>query len=288
MIKSMTGFGNILLSNNLYSLTIDIKSINSRYLDCKIKLPKQIEQYEVDIITNIKKVCKRGRISVNINLDSISSELNHSPEINKTLFKEYNKFVNQLNEEFNLNFKINDLFEIKDFILKQNKISITKKKLLLAFDEALFKLEEMKLKEGTFLVKDIKKRIVNLDKTIKKISIISTKNSSLIKDKYLKKINKFIDKIHIEESRLAMEAAILSEKIDITEECVRFHSHLQQIQKLFDQNQPVGKKLSFILQELLREANTIGSKSNDVKIINLVIVLKEEIEKIKEQSQNIL
>ena len=288
MIKSMTGFGNILLSNNLYSLTIDIKSINSRYLDCKIKLPKQIEQYEVDIITNIKKVCKRGRISVNINLDSISSELNHSPEINKTLFKEYNKFVNQLNEEFNLNFKINDLFEIKDFILKQNKISITKKKLLLAFDEALFKLEEMKLKEGTFLVKDIKKRIVNLDKTIKKISIISTKNSSLIKDKYLKKINKFIDKIHIEESRLAMEAAILSEKIDITEECVRFESHLQQIQKLFNQNKPVGKKLNFILQELLREANTIGSKSNDVKIINLVIVLKEEIEKIKEQSQNIL
>tara|TARA_Y100000817_G_C16828090_1_gene532176 strand:+ start:106 stop:972 length:867 start_codon:yes stop_codon:yes gene_type:complete len=288
MIKSMTGFGNILLSNNLYSLTIDIKSINSRYLDCKIKLPKQIEQYEVDIITNIKKVCKRGRISVNINLDSISSELNHSPEINKTLFKEYNKFVNQLNEEFNLNFKINDLFEIKDFILKQNKISITKKKLLLAFDEALFKLEEMKLKEGTFLVKDIKKRIVNLDKTIKKISIISTKNSSLIKDKYLKKINKFIDKIHIEESRLAMEAAILSEKIDITEECVRFDSHLQQIQKLFNQNKPVGKKLNFILQELLREANTIGSKSNDVKIINLVIVLKEEIEKIKEQSQNIL
>ena len=288
MIKSMTGFGNILLSNNLYSLTIDIKSINSRYLDCKIKLPKQIEQYEVDIITNIKKVCKRGRISVNINLDSISSELNHSPEINKTLFKEYNKFVNQLNEEFNLKFKINDLFEIKDFILKQNKISITKKKLLLAFDEALFKLEEMKLKEGTFLVKDIKKRIVNLDKTIKKISIISTKNSSLIKDKYLKKINKFIDKIHIEESRLAMEAAILSEKIDITEECVRFDSHLQQIQKLFNQNKPVGKKLSFILQELVREANTIGSKSNDVKIINLVIVLKEEIEKIKEQSQNIL
>ena len=288
MIKSMTGFGNILLSSNLYSLTIDIKSINSRYLDCKIKLPKQIEQYEVDIITNIKKVCKRGRISVNINLDSISSELNHSPAINKSLFKEYNKFVNQLNEEFNLKFKINDLFEIKDFILKQNKISITKKKLLLAFDEALFKLEEMKLKEGTLLVKDIKKRIVNLDKTIKKIRIISTKNSSLIKDKYLKKINKFIDKIHIEESRLAMEAAILSEKIDITEECVRFDSHLQQIQKLFDQNKPVGKKLSFILQELLREANTIGSKSNDVKIINLVIVLKEEIEKIKEQSQNIL
>ena len=288
MIKSMTGFGNILLSNNLYSLTIDIKSINSRYLDCKIKLPKQIEQYEVDIITNIKKVCKRGRISVNINLDSISSELNHSPEINKTLFKEYNKFVNQLNEEFNLNFKINDLFEITDIILKQNKISITKKKLLLSFDKALFKLEEMKLKEGTFLVKDIKKRIVNLDKTIKKISIISTKNSSLIKDKYLKKINKFIDKIHIEESRLAMEAAILSEKIDITEECVRFDSHLQQIQKLFNQNKPVGKKLNFILQELLREANTIGSKSNDVKIINLVIVLKEEIEKIKEQSQNIL
>ncbi len=288
MIKSMTGFGNILLSNNVYSLTIDIKSINSRYLDCKIKLPKQIEQYEVDIITNIKKVCKRGRISVNINLDSISSELNHSPAINKTLFKEYNKFVNQLNEEFNLKFKINDLFEIKDFILKQNKISITKKKLLLAFDEALFKLEEMKLKEGTFLVKDIKKRIVNLDKTIKKIRIISTKNSSLIKDKYLKKINKFIDKIHIEESRLAMEAAILSEKIDITEECVRFDSHLQQIQKLFNQNKPVGKKLSFILQELVREANTIGSKSNDVKIINLVIILKEEIEKIKEQSQNIL
>tara|TARA_A100001037_G_scaffold248899_1_gene231391 strand:+ start:624 stop:1490 length:867 start_codon:yes stop_codon:yes gene_type:complete len=288
MIKSMTGFGNILLSNNFYSLTIDIKSINSRYLDYKIKLPKQIEQYEVDIITHIKKVCKRGRISVNINLDSISSELNHSPEINKTLFKEYNKFVNQLNKEFNLNFKINDLFEIKDFILKQNKISITKKKLLLAFDKALSKLEEMKLKEGTFLVKDIKKRIVNLDKTIKKISIISTKNSSLIKDKYLKKINKFIDKIHIEESRLAMEAAILSEKIDITEECVRFDSHLQQIQKLFDQNKPVGKKLSFILQELLREANTIGSKSNDLKIINLVIVLKEEIEKIKEQSQNIL
>ncbi len=288
MIKSMTGFGNILLSNNVYSLTIDIKSINSRYLDCKIKLPKQIEQYEVDIITNIKKVCKRGRISVNINLDSISSELNHSPAINKTLFKEYNKFVNQLNKEFNLKFKINDLFEIKDFILKQNKISITKKELLLAFDEALFKLEEMKLKEGTFLVKDIKKRIVNLDKTIKKIRIISTKNSSLIKDKYLKKINKFIDKIHIEESRLAMEAAILSEKIDITEECVRFDSHLQQIQKLFNQNKPVGKKLTFILQELVREANTIGSKSNDVKIINLVIVLKEEIEKIKEQSQNIL
>ena len=85
-----------------------------------------------------------------------------------------------------------------------------------------------------------------------------------------------------------MEAAILSEKIDITEECVRFDSHLQQIQKLFNQNKPVGKKLNFILQELLREANTIGSKSNDVKIINLVIVLKEEIEKIKEQSQNIL
>ena len=288
MIKSMTGFGNILLSNNLYSLTIDIKSINSRYLDCKIKLPKQIEQYEVDIITNIKKVCKRGRISVNINLDTINSELNHSPEINKTLFQQYNKFVNQLNREFNLKFKINDLFEIKDFILKEKKISLTKKKLLLAFDDALNKLEEMKLKEGAFLFKDINKRIFHLDRTIKNISIISTKNSSIIKDKYLEKIKKFIGKIHIEESRLSMEAAILSEKIDITEECVRFKSHLKQIKKIFDQNKPIGKKLNFILQELLREANTIGSKSNDVKIINLVIILKEEIEKIKEQSLNIL
>ena len=288
MIKSMTGFGSVSLSNNFFNLTIDIKSINSRYLDYKIKLPKQIEQYEVDIITNIKKVCKRGRISVNINLDTINSELNHSPEINKTLFQQYNKFVNQLNREFNLKFKINDLFEIKDFILKEKKISLTKKKLLLAFDDALNKLEEMKLKEGAFLFKDINKRIFHLDRTIKNISIISTKNSSIIKDKYLEKIKKFIGKIHIEESRLSMEAAILSEKIDITEECVRFKSHLKQIKKIFDQNKPIGKKLNFILQELLREANTIGSKSNDVKIINLVIILKEEIEKIKEQSLNIL
>ena len=86
MIKSMTGFGSVSLSNNFFNLTIDIKSINSRYLDYKIKLPKQIEQYEVDIITNIKKVCKRGRISVNINLDIINSELNHSPEINKIFY----------------------------------------------------------------------------------------------------------------------------------------------------------------------------------------------------------
>ncbi len=288
MIKSMTGFGSVSLSNNFFNLTIDIKSINSRYLDYKIKLPKQIEQYEVDIITNIKKVCKRGRISVNINFDTTNSELNHSPEINKTLFQQYNKFVNQLNREFNLKFKINDLFEIKDFILKEKKISLTKKKLLLAFDDALNKLEEMKLKEGAFLFKDINKRIFHLDRTIKNISIISTKNSSIIKDKYLEKIKKFIGKIHIEESRLSMEAAILSEKIDITEECVRFKSHLKQIKKIFDQNKPIGKKLNFILQELLREANTIGSKSNDVKIINLVIILKEEIEKIKEQSLNIL
>ncbi|MAI88232.1 MAG: YicC family protein [Candidatus Marinimicrobia bacterium] len=288
MIKSMTGFGSASLSNEFFNLSIDIKSVNSRYLDYKIKLPKEIEKYESDLISNIVKVCKRGRISVIINLDSMNSELNNFPEINKSLFKSYNTFVDKLNKEFNLNFKINDLFEIKDFILRKKKINVSKKSLLFTFENALKKLEKMKLNEGTYLFKDIKKRIVHLDKTIKKINDTSNKNSLFIKHKYLKKIKKFVNEIQIDESRLAMEAGILSEKIDITEECVRFNSHLQQILKLIEKNNPIGKKLNFILQELLRETNTIGSKSNDIKIINLVMVLKEEIEKIKEQSQNIL
>jgi len=288
MIKSMTGFGSAIFINEYFNLSIEIKSINSRYLDCKIKLPKQLEKYEPDLIVNLNKICKRGRVSLYANLDEIKNELILKPQINKDLFESYHKLVKNLNENYKLKLKINDLFDVKDFIDKKEKQFISKKYFLDTFEKALKKLEEMKLIEGAYLSKDIKKRLQKLKKTIEKINYISKKQSSSIKNSYIKKIKKLVEDFQIEDSRIVTEAAILSDKIEITEECVRFNSHIEQMSKLLEESNPVGKKLNFLLQEILRETNTIGSKSNDLKIMNYVILLKEEIEKIKEQSLNIL
>jgi len=288
MIKSMTGFGSATFTNEYFNLSIEIKSINSRYLDCKIKLPNQLEKYETNLIVNLNKICKRGRVSLYVNLDEIKNELILKPQINKNMFEAYNELVKNLNENYKLKLKINDLFDIKDFIDKKQKQMISKNFFFDTFDLALKKLEEMKLIEGSYLSKDLKKRFQRLKKTIEKINSISKKQSYSIKNSYINKIKKLVEGFEIEDSRIVTEAAILSDKIEITEECVRFNSHIQQMSKLLKESNPIGKKLNFLLQEILRETNTIGSKSNNIKIVNHVIVLKEEIEKIKEQSQNIL
>ena len=288
MISSMTGFGEASKIVNEITVSVDIRSLNSRFLDPRFRLPKQIESLEEKINKKVREYCKRGRITVSISLEKSNNKLKNKLELDEIRFEKYKNLIESINSQYNYNLQLTDLVDVRDLLVSQQTADLSDAEVLSVLDKALYNLNDMRSIEGKALAIDMNIRIKNMKKILKKIRRITEKTSSKLKNQYQKKIKSMMEGTSIDDSKIAMEAVVLAEKADVTEECVRCESHLDQITDLVSNHDVVGKRLNFLLQEVLREINTIGSKSPDLNTINNVVDLKEETEKVKEQAQNIL
>jgi uncharacterized protein (TIGR00255 family) len=292
MLTSMTGFGRAECQDGDYSYKAEIRSVNNRFIEINTRLPKAFLDMELSLKKLIKSHCARGSINITITLansNESSGEWDVKP--NLPLATQYVKALKEIQTSLGLEGKlhIDSVIGLRD-IFKIEPISIdpAKESLLMNIAEsALTSLQKMRGEEGAHLQKDLAERMDNIEKHTAQIA---KRQPEVIKE-YKKRLNEKIkllnDGVEVDESRLAQETAILADRCDITEEITRLSSHLIQFRKLFDSVEPVGRKLEFITQEINREVNTMGSKSSDTELANLVIEIKSTLEKIREQLANI-
>ncbi len=290
MIKSMTGYGKGNLSENSRNYQVEIKSVNHRYLDISVKMPRTLSYLEEDIKKLISEKVKRGKIDVFITFENNSAEgkdIKINTEIAKIYISELKKLAEQ--EKISSNIEVTEISKYPDVLNIQNTQDDEqiKKELLQATNLAVEKLVEMRQTEGNKMAEDINQRIQYIKEKIEKISTLST---GLIEEYVVKletRIKEILKTQNIDESRLAQEVVIYADKCSIEEEVTRLKSHISQFEKLLYSEEAIGKKLDFIIQEMNRETNTIGSKANNLDITNGVIDIKTEIENIREQVQNV-
>ena len=292
MIRSMTGYGKQSLNVEKREYQIEIKSVNHRYLDINIKIPRTLSYLEETIKKEISQKIKRGKIDVFVTYENNSQE-GRNVKINKELAQIYIKQLKELAEEEKISSNI-EVIEIAKFpdvltIKADEENEKIKQEVIDVTQGAVNKILEMKEIEGEKISKDLLHRIEKIEN---KILEISSKSTGLIEE-YVVKLEKRIKEIlkteEIDKSRIAQEVVIYADKCSIQEEITRLKSHIYQFKNLISnsQNESIGKKLDFIIQEMNRETNTIGSKANNLEITNGVIDIKTELEDIREQIQNI-
>lgn len=290
-MKSMTGFGRAKLEKNNRIYRIEIKSVNHKYSDIQIKLPRSLAYLEESIKKEISSNISRGKIDVYISFENYS-EMGKQVVINQELVKEYMEQFKKVAEENNLNINIpvTEITKLPDVLtLKQveDEEDIIKDEILECLKEAIDNFITMRSQEGNKIKEDLKVRINKIEEEIEKISKYSTR---LVKE-YVVKLEERIKEILktniIDQSRLAMEVVLYADKCSVEEELTRLKSHIVQFNELLEETVPIGKKIDFLIQEMNRETNTIGSKSGSLDITNIVINIKTELEDIREQIQNI-
>lgn len=293
MIYSMTGFGRGEFSNEAFDVTLEIKSVNNRYCDIIIKMPKKLNVFEDRIKNRIKSKLSRGRIDVYINLEEKAYD-NYEVKANFDILDKYVKVYREIQARYQLRdeMSLSMLTRIQEGIdvsyLERGEEDFWNA-IEPALDTALSRIEEMRAQEGAQLKNDILAKVANIRATLKLIEVHAPRIVENYRAKTRERIADLLLDMNAEldEMRLANEIAIYADKTNINEEIVRIYSHLEQFDAILTDTEPVGRKLDFLVQELNREINTIGSKSPDIDISNLVIGLKSDIEQIREQIQNI-
>lgn len=293
MLKSMTGFGRGEYADEKRSVVVEIRAVNHRYSDINIKMPRRYSFAEEPIKSLIKNVAPRGKIDVAIMIDSSSDE-DTNVKLNLPMAKQYYENLMVLKEALNVpgDISVSLLGEMPDVIKAipnvENEEAVLKslsEPVILAVEN----LDKMRMAEGAKLTEDILMRGSLIAESASAIEVYAPSVSKAYALKMKERISELLDNATtIPEDRILLEAAVFADKSNITEELVRLKSHVHQLRDIIAKsNQPVGKKLDFLVQEMNREANTIGSKANDIEITKHVLSLKSEIEKIREQVQNI-
>ncbi len=292
MIISMTGFGRGEATSDGISVTVELKTVNSRYLDVSMRLPQSIQDRELDLKELLQTHVQRGKVNASVRIDK--SEMGE-PDItfNENLVQGYKKMLNDLREAAEIEepitlksfLQFNDIFESReqDEETKELIWELTQE----ASNEAAEALKKMRLQEGSQLEKDLNERITHIEKMLNIIREKVKGRSNQVKKDLLGRINDLIDNDKIDPDRLEMEVAVLVDKMDITEEIVRTQSHIKFFRKAVNNDDSVGRRLNFLSQEINREINTIGSKANDSEISQYVVQAKESLEQIREQVQNV-
>ncbi|SUB75905.1 YicC/YloC family endoribonuclease [Peptoniphilus indolicus] len=290
-MRSMTGYGVGRIENENYDLKVEIRSVNSRFTDINIRLPKIIFNLEESVRKSIKERISRGKLDVYINLNIYNSD-NMKVKANLELARNYHSALSSLSEEFDIQKPIglSDLY-LREGVLEvhqvENDSTFYKESILETTKIAIDTLIEMREEEGKNL-----KEILKKDKSILyKMVCDAEERAPKVIEENLKKIEDKIKSIISEEKldiqRLTTEVTIMADKLAIDEEIGRLFSHLSQFDSIIESNEPVGRKLDFLVQEINREINTIGSKSTNVEILSLVVDMKSQVEKLREQIQNI-
>ena len=215
MISSMTGFGEASKIVNEITVSVDIRSLNSRFLDPRFRLPKQIESLEEKINKKVREYCKRGRITVSISLEKSNNKLKNKLELDEIRFEKYKNLIESINSQYNYNLQLTDLVDVRDLLVSQQTADLSDAEVLSVLDKALYNLNDMRSIEGKALAIDMNIRIKNMKKILKKIRRITEKNSSKLKNQYQKKIKSMMEGTSIDDSKIAMEAVVLTEKVNI-------------------------------------------------------------------------
>ncbi len=290
-MKSMTGYGRAKLDKNNRIYKIEIKSVNHKYSDITIKIPRSLSYLEDDVKKQIASNISRGKIDVFVGFENYS-QADKQITINEELAKQYIQKFKKLAEENELssNISITEITKLPDVVtLKEtdDDEEIIKDELLECTKEAINNFIEMRLQEGNKIKEDLKKRIDKVETMVNKISGYST---GLIEEYVVKleeRVKELLKTDIVDKSRLAMEVVLYADKCSVEEELTRLKSHIVQFNNFLEVAEPIGKKMDFLLQEMNRETNTIGSKSGSLEITNLVVNIKTELEDIREQIQNI-
>ena len=291
MIRSMTGFGRGSCEKNGKSFTIEIKSVNHRYFETNIRMPRVLISFEDKIRKIIGEKVKRGKLDVFVTQGNYDKE-DVEAYLNEKLAESYMKCFRVLKDKYNLedDITVSQIGRIPEVITlkqKEEDVSETFEQIEQSLNEALEALLFMREREGEKLLEDVLIKCDLINELVRKIQVKAPYVFQEYKGKLVQRLNTLHKEVEFDENRVAMEVAIFADKAGIDEEIVRLNSHIQQMKETLILNEPIGRKLDFIIQEMNRETNTIASKANDLEILNTVINMKSEIEKIREQIQNI-
>lgn len=288
----MTGFGRGETTENGITATVEIKSLNSRYLDVSTRLPQRLQDKELEVKELVQKSVNRGKLNITVNVSETDSA-GPSIAVDTNKVVGYSNILRELKEVAGIDepITIRDITQFNDvFINKEEDEDILEEKwkvTVKALQEAVSSLLKMRTQEGDQLKKDLIDRIEVIDDNIKIITKETNGRIDETREKLLERINHLIDEDKIDPERLEMEVAILVDKMDVTEEIVRLRSHLKFFKEAVEQPEPAGRQLNFLTQEINRELNTIGSKANNSEIAQYVVKCKEALEQIREQVQNV-
>lgn len=290
-MRSMTGFGRAKLEKNNRIYSIEIKSVNHKYSDISIKLPRSLNYLEDSIKKQISSKVARGKIDVFVTFENYS-EQGKEIVINEELVKEYMEKFKLLAEKNNLsmNIPVTEITKLPDVLtLKETEEEedTIQNELLECLEQAISNFVEMRTIEGNKIKEDLKTRIDKVECDVQKISEYSTRLVQEYVVKLEERIKEILKTDVVDQSRLAMEVVLFADKCSVEEELTRLKSHIEQFRTLINSEGTIGKKIDFLLQEMNRETNTMGSKSGSLDITNLVVNIKTELEDIREQIQNI-
>ena len=291
MIKSMTGFGRCEIAEADRKFTVEMKGVNHRYLDVNIRMPKKLNFFESAIRNLLKQYVQRGKIDIFIGYEDMT-ESQMTLKYNQKLAEEYMASFKQMEEQFGLDndVRVSTLARCPE-VLTMEEQSVDEEQLWKLLEEPLkeacVRFVEARTREGQHLKEDLLDKLAGLDEKVDRVEERSPKVVQEYREKLEQKVHELLEDSQIDDSRIAAEVVLFSDKICNDEETVRLHSHIHGMQKILEEKEGVGRKMDFMAQEMNREANTILSKSSDLEVSDIAIDLKTEIEKIREQIQNI-
>lgn len=292
MIRSMTSFGR---SNSEEGkkrvFTVEMKSVNSRYLDLNIRMPKSIISLEEEIRKMISNSLNRGKVDVFINIKNYNEGAG-VPKVDINLAQGYLQCLKEIEEKLNIKNDISVMQiarfpEVITMIEEEDKIDEIWEELKPLISSSLDMMINMREVEGEKLKEDILIKINQIEDLVSKVEEFADSIPKVFKQKLEERLKDLLGNVEVDENRIATEVCILADKATVDEEIIRLNSHINQVRETLKLNEPIGRKLDFIVQEMNRETNTIGSKSSDIKMTNIVIDIKNILEKIREQVQNI-
>jgi uncharacterized protein (TIGR00255 family) len=291
MLKSMTGFGRGEGDTTLGKVVVESRSVNHRYCDINIKLPKRLSLFENRVKEIIRSQVSRGRVDVSLRLDNLGEEkVQFSVDFN--LAEQYYRVLHDLKERLRLKDEItlNLLAGAKDLITTKEELGDMEpywQEILPVVRESLKNMDDMKRLEGDSLAKDLQQRLGHITEQLQMIKQQFPLRLRAFLNRLQDRLRSLLEGMETDPARFQQEVAFLAERTDITEEIVRAESHLVQFRTFLDGNEPVGRKMDFLLQEVHREVNTVSAKANDAEISQRVVEIKSELEKIREQVQNV-
>ena len=291
MVKSMTGYGRSVKTVNEREFTVEIRSVNNRYLDCSVKLPRVLSFAEETIKQAVKAAISRGKVDVFITQRSENAG-DVKVTLNSAMAAEYVAAMRQMAQELNIREDISvALISRMPDVFTVDKPQVDEEQLLAdlmgVMNAALASFDAMRSKEGEALKNDLTSRGSTIRELVSQVEAGSAQTVIDYRTRLYHKLQEVLANTSIDESRILTEAAIFADKVAVDEETVRLKSHLEQMDAMLASGGPIGRKLDFLLQEMNREANTIGSKCTDLRLARMVVDIKAELEKIREQTQNI-
>ncbi len=290
MVKSMTGYGRAREMRSGRDITVEVRSVNNRYLDCTVKLPRAYIFAEDAIKTRVQKAISRGKVDVFVTIDTSAADV-AVVQVNEGLAKGYYDALMHLKNSFALSGDVTPevLARFPDVLTvtkAEDDVEAIAADICAVLDDALAAYNTMRAVEGEKLALDVSSRVDTIEETVSKVEAQSPQTVAAYRQRLEAKMQEVLQSTTIDESRILTEAAIFADKVAVDEETVRLRSHIAQLRDMLQSGEPVGRKLDFLIQEVNRECNTIGSKCNDLTVARDVVNMKAEVEKIREQVQN--